>query len=285
MTTASGLHAARLRAGARPPRRAVGRSRTRRWGGIVLVLVAPARRLGGGQVAGRRPVAAARHGRRDPGRLRARAAASSGGSPTTCRCRTSGTSAGRSSSRPSGAARRSAASWPARRRSRSARRSPGSRSAPCSGSGSASCSSIRGSPSGRSSRTSSRRRPCRSWPSRRSSSSRSRPTGCRSWRSPTYLTFFPVTIAVAARPARVRSARARAVPLVRRDSPPGALAAAAADVGAVPVLRLPRGGRRVGHRRDHRGADRGRRVGPRQRDHQLQPVLHLRRPSGCGRRS
>src|SRR5439155_1148419 len=59
---------------------------------------------------------------------------STGGLRTTSRCRTSGTSSGRSSIRHSATAPHSGSSWPARRYSRSARRSPASPSAACSGS-------------------------------------------------------------------------------------------------------------------------------------------------------
>ncbi len=91
----------------------------------------------------------------------------------------------------------------------------------------------------------------------------------------TYLTFFPVTI------ASMRGLRAfdpRALELFR------SYAATRRQVlwqlrlpTSVPYLfsGLPGGGGRLGHRRDHRRADGRRRLGSRQRDHQLQPVLHV----------
>ena len=100
-----------------------------------------------------------------------------------------------------------------------------------------------------------------------------------------YLTFFPVTIAA------LRGLRAfdpRAIELFR------SYAATRRQMlwqlrlpTSVPYLfsGLPGGRGRIDHRRDHRRADGGRRGRPRQRDHQLQPVLHVRRRSGCGRRS
>ena len=101
----------------------------------------------------------------------------------------------------------------------------------------------------------------------------------------TYLTFFPVTIA-SMRGLRAFDPRvARAVPVVCRDPPTGALAAAPADVGAVPVLGLPGRRGRIGHRRDHRRADGGRRR--RASAARSSTTTSTTRParSGCGRRS
>ena len=148
----------------------------------VVIVAGRRRRLGGRQVAGRRSLAHPRVvARASPIDYRARAAVPATGSRRTRRCRTSGTSsrafiaagpAQRAAARPD--PRRAGAVHVPRGAGRLRRRRR--RSGCCSGS----CSSIRGWPSGRSCRTSSPRRPCRSSPSRRSSSSRRRPAGCRS---------------------------------------------------------------------------------------------------------
>ena len=188
--------------------------------------------------------------------------------------------------RPGPARRRAARARPARRRrsSPSARRSPGSRSGRSSAS--ALGDRVRPLAAGRAGVRAVRRRlarPSRSSPSRRSSSSRSRPTGCRSWSIATYLTFFPVTI------ASLRGLRAfdpRALELFRSY--------AASRRQILCKLRLPtsvpylftgapdRGGRVASSARSSASRPARHRRRPRQRDHQLQPVLHRRARAPVG---
>ena len=101
-----------------------------------------------------------------------------------------------------------------------------------------------------------------------------------------YLTFFPVTIASLRGLRAVDPRAARAVPLVRRDPAPGPLAAPPADVGARTCSRGFRvAARRVGHRRDHRRADRGRRRRASAARSSTTTSTTVRARSACGRRS
>ena len=288
MTTASGSlprrpDASRARR-LRPRRSARARRRRRRR---------RARPRGAGRSSGKAPSgsAATRGGSTapiagHPGRLRARPAVQVADRRRPVAAARLGHRPRRSSTRPSAAARRSARSSPARPLFTFGEALVGfalggaARSRPRR-----SCSSTRGSPSGRSCRTSSPRRPCRSSPSRRSSSSRSRPTGCRSMAVAAYLTFFPVTI------ASLRGLRAvdpRAFELFR------SYAATRRQIlwqlrlpTSVPYLfsGVPGRGRGVDHRRDHRRADRGRRRPGSAARSSTTTSTTSRRPSGCGRRS
>ena len=233
-------------------------------------------------MARRRPVAPARDGRRDPGRLTR--------PPFQWRIADDlslphvwdiGRALRRRSQRRGTSARgfllaASRVHRPRRSLGFARRRAAGSRRWP-------SCSSTRGWPSGLSCPTWSRARRCRSSPSRHSSPWRSRTDWLAIVIVATYLTFFPVTI------ASLRGLRAldpRALELFR------CCAATRCDVFW--QLRLPtsvpylfsgfgRGRGRVGHRRDHRRGRPGRQpVRPRQRDHQLQPALHLRSGAAVG---
>ena len=99
----------------------------------------------------------------------------------------------------------------------------------------------------------------------------------------TYLTFFPVTIAMIRGLRAPGPARARADALVRRRAVGDLSQAPPAGLDAVPLHGAQDRRDRVDRRRDHRrrpGRDPRR---PRSRDHQLQPAVHHRSREAVGR--